>query len=358
MDINDQLLRFANLVVLSINTEGLLQSIQPEGESFCGWDEQNRAKFNLDDHLLAPNRLTRSDLLQLLDADQPQPTQLAWDSPDMAMIPETYSTLLEKSTTEAGEAIIQATIRIAPDALPEGNIDHKKYYFQARNLPGLIHNINGPLGTIFGRTELLKYKYPDIADIEEILKVGYRLQNILSNFSFKINNETYNDAVAVNLNRFLCEEISFLDSDLFFKHNVHKQEDYCDQIPEFRTNYFALSGIFSESYHFFRQFFLPKENYNLLTRSFSNQYRVGFEICFTGRFNPNGVRGAQLPMSVQGDHNTLINSVVKGLDTALLAECMIRQDGHIKLSCGEDQLCLNYQLPVSEAEDRLEPLLA
>ena len=61
--------------------------------------------------------------------------------------------------------------------------------FMAKGLPGFIHNFNGPLGTMTGRIELMNLKNPNFPELNEVLKMGFKLQGMLENMAYKLVNE-------------------------------------------------------------------------------------------------------------------------------------------------------------------------
>lgn len=336
---DDDLLRFAKLVLLRIDPTGRLAAIHPSGASLAGWSDETRPLFDLHKHVLAPNHLSKESLVGGPGTATPSP--LVWIAPDGSQSPP-LSTFWRSDNGDTGDLL--AVVR--PDPLPAEtpSPDDKKYYFQARNLPGLIHNIRGALGTLFGRAELLRYKYPEIADVEELIKMGYRVQDILNNFSYKVNHDKRRERTAINLNRFLTEEVTFLNSDLFFKHQVAKEFELDYTIPEFAVAYAALSGVVAECYHAVRPDVNEKAQYTLTVRTFYEEPVLGFEITLSGPLAPQGHPHAA-PLRLNGDHRTIDTIRFPRLDTRFLAHCMREHEGRLELTYERDRFSFRYAFP-------------
>lgn len=337
---SESFLLFAGMSCLQLTDGGKLKSVLPANRDFWGWNGHNLHLFDLTEHLLKPNNLVHADLFGNLPQ---QPKMLCWKGP-LGRISRYLPCVWERM--EGDDATLRVLISGAGQGLSLEAGQSRKFFFQALNLPGFLHNVNGPLGTIFGRTELLRFKYPDIPDFDEIIRVGYRLQSILNNFSYKVNQEKYSREVKINLNRFLSEEITFLDSDLFFKHHVKKVEEFRQNIPEFYTCYWALSGVLAEAFRFLRQFVDGEKDYLFLTRSFRSGDDVGFEIEFRGELEAQGDLGDSLPFRYEGDYRTVGNHFPAAMDLQYFSQCMIAHQGIISLQGDSTAVQMHYQFPL------------
>ncbi len=342
MTLTDKFLQFAHVVLLEFSETGELRSIHPAERPFCGWSAENLDQFNLHTHFLEPNHLDPEFFLSRLPREE-EAVNFRWKDAG-GRLSSPYPTIWQRTSDNGRQSGLQAMIYVPMECQSLGaNWLDKKLYYQALHLPGLIHNINGPLGTIFGRAELLNYKHPEISDFEEIIRVGYHLQEILNTFRSKVINEKYLKAIRVNLNRFLDEEISFLNSDLFFKHKVEKVMEFCENIPEFYSKYAALSGIISECYHFFRQFMDEKQEYLFMCRSFKEAERIGFKLEFEGRFLSRGERGASLPVEISGGQDVYLQTIQPSLDTLFLSQCLAENGGILEIQGKANRLVFTYR---------------
>lgn len=340
----DQFLSFSDLFLLQISYRGSLVSFRPRGKQFWGWSFENRLQFNFVEHFLKPNHITLDLFLKFVKDKDYAVEHFSWKSP-MGKISSPYPVFFR--TNDDGESNKGILIFVKNQVAPANNsfpIKDKKYIYQSKYLPGFIHNLNGPLSTILGRIELLQMKHPNIEEFKEIVSVGYRLQSVMDNLSFKIQNENNSEISRVNLNRLLREELRFLNCDLFFKHNVEKIEELSNNIPEFNMDYFTISGVFSESYQFLRQFIDEQKEYVFSLRSYANGKTVGFKIDLSGEFKSPGKKGTPLPISFEGGAMEIAKTAPQGLDKNFLAKCMATNNGHLCLKCEKNNLKVDFNL--------------
>lgn len=342
----DSFLQFSDLFLLQISFRGDLVNIRPKGKSFNGWNFENRIMFNLFEHFLEPNRMSMQIFLKFLEGQEYAIKNFTWKGPDNKLsgrIPTFFRT--SDGVGEDKHILIFVKNQQPAQAQPVP-LEEKKLAFQAKHLPGFIHNLNGPLSTIMGRVELLQIKHPQIPEFEDIVRVGYRIQSLIDNVTFKLVNERTKKPTKINFNRFLREEITFLNCDLFFKHQVEKVNELSPNIPEFTGNYFALSGVFSECYQFMRQFADEQKEYVFITKSLFRDNKVGFSIDFIGDFLSPGKAGATLPCTIKGNASDISCSPVAGFDKAFVSKCMATYSAIISLTCAQNQLKLTYQFPL------------
>ena len=342
----DEFLAFSNLFLLQIQESGQLDFIRPQYRSFLGWNSTNLEYFRFEDHFLSPNQLTWGDFAALFDVSDFTTNVFLWKTnEDKLSAP--LPTFWRKTQSEKGGVRYIAFVK-NPEEMNQISIPiaYKKWIFQGRAYPGLIHNINGPLGTLTGRIELLQYKYPDIPELEEVLRVGFRLQNILENVSFKVVNEKAEELGKINLNRFLREEVTFLNSDLFFKHQVEKAQELSNNIPEFYAFYHFLSGIFQEIYFFFRRYVNEQREYVFIVKSFVNSQDIGFSFDFVGDFEPIGSHIPTLPFRYEGNFLTIARQSIPALDTRFLSHALRHIMGHMVIVGRPDEMKFRLTFPI------------
>ncbi|MBL7994085.1 PAS domain-containing protein [bacterium] len=122
-------------------------------------------------------------------------------------------------------------------------------------LQGVAHNLNTPLGTIRGRAELLQHhikKNANLADaisnekakadilefhakldksIGEIVTQVDKASALIKGFSDKVSSEMNPYQSEIDVNRLVENEISFLDSSLYFKHQIKKEIELDRTVP-------------------------------------------------------------------------------------------------------------------------------
>ncbi len=136
---------------------------------------------------------------------------------------------------------------------------------------GVAHNLNTPLGVILGRSELLKAEVQEVlgekADrlveslsgsgigelrglargirestvncLDVILKQVEQMSDIIGNMMYKSRQEQDSERKRINLNQVLEEELTFLEADMQFKHEIEKNVDFDPKLP-------YIEGIYSD----------------------------------------------------------------------------------------------------------------
>ena len=342
----DDFLRFAGLMLLQISSKGKLTSIRPRGHSFLDWNSKNSTKFNFTKHFLKPNHLTEELFFQLIAKNELTEDIFLWKKADGEVSPPLSTFIRSLETPSAGSQFLFFLKSPENTRKIEIPASDRRYIYQAQVLPGLIHNINGPFATIAGRVELLHYQHPEIKQLDEVIRVGYRLQAILDNLSFKVVQEKHQNPTPISLNRLLREELTFLNCDLFFKHQVEKVEDFAENLPEFVGIYYAYSGLFSEIYRFFRQFINEEKEYVFIIKSAAvGESHLRFSMDFIGEFEPATKEGTTLPIYFEGDYFEVLRFEKPGIDSKFLAYCMEINKGLLRLSCAQEALKCQFAFP-------------
>jgi len=125
---------------------------------------------------------------------------------------------------------------------------------------GITHNINTPLSTIIGRSEMVQMRmqklkekcmvqisandeFDKIArDLTLIIENTERVSDILQNVTQKSINEQLDEIQPINLCLLLKEEMSFLEADMTFKHKIEKASYLDETIP-------YINGVYSHFSH-------------------------------------------------------------------------------------------------------------
>ncbi len=112
---------------------------------------------------------------------------------------------------------------------------------------GVTHNLNSPLTGIMGHVELMKMKHPDLGnDLEVIMDLTRKLRDSIAEIQSKYENETIREPQLLNVNHILRKELSYLKTDLFFKHYVKLEIEFADSIPSIKGVYADLALSFEE----------------------------------------------------------------------------------------------------------------
>jgi len=142
----------------------------------------------------------------------------------------------------------------------------KKLSFMGRLIQGIGHNINSPLASIMGRAQMftereereqadllakkdsmppeeferqMKLHEKNLRDLNSINESATRLSLIVKNMTYKGQQEQNQAIQYINLNDLLKEEFSFLDADMFFKHEVIKHYEFAQSLPH-------IKGVYSD----------------------------------------------------------------------------------------------------------------
>ncbi len=343
--LDDTFLKRAHLIALEISHYGKVLSIRPDSGTVWGWDEKNFEQFNLETHLLAVNNLSMENFKKFLDGEFEMPTALCWQNLQGQISPAypvTWRVSTESGTDKTALALISTLATAEQDSV---YFELKTHNFQAIFIPGFLHNINGLMGTMIGRMELLFARHPEMKEADQLIPIGNRLRRLVENFRYKISHENYTEVSRINLSRFLREEVLFLNCDLFFKHRVSVIEDMEMGVPEFQARYATLSGIIGECYHFCRKMMNLQDEYILTVRSFFQETKIGFELDFIGKFIDDNFPGLSFPVRIEGNAETIRDISLPELDTAFLANCMEATNGELRISAEADNVKFRYDFP-------------
>jgi signal transduction histidine kinase len=152
------------------------------------------------------------------------------------------------------------------DMLLRELLNQKKFSFMGRLIQGIGHNINSPLASIMGRAQLftereereradllakkdtmppeefdrqMKLHEKNLRDLNSINESATRLALIVKNMTYKRQQEQNQAIQYINLNDLLKEEFSFLEADMFFKHEVIKHYEFAQSLPH-------IKGVYSD----------------------------------------------------------------------------------------------------------------
>ncbi len=144
--------------------------------------------------------------------------------------------------------------------LKDLNSDQKLQLAYIGNLiKGVAHNINTPLSTIFGRTEMAKIRLEKILkdspceELQKCLKDIYlvidnsrKLHSIIDHITQKTIKSLVSDTCHINIGTVLKDDLELLNSDMFFKHKVEKIINIHDDIPKITGKHLDFSISFLE----------------------------------------------------------------------------------------------------------------
>jgi PAS domain S-box-containing protein len=104
---------------------------------------------------------------------------------------------------------------------------------------GIAHNLNNPLSTLMGYTELMMRRYPDMKELGKIFKQSQRMANIIDTLLRKSRRDYDREVKGINLNEVVRDETAFLEANLDYKHRVTKEINLKEHIS-------LLQGVYSD----------------------------------------------------------------------------------------------------------------
>lgn len=341
----DSLLNFSKLHLLVFTPQWKLIELHPNHRSFLGWDEGDMKTYNFEDNFLKPNSLDLARFLgHFLQKNHVVKNYYWRDSERQITGPfETYFRLRKE---ENHLKTIMAFIKLdhGNEKLEISPRDKNKI-FLSEPLPGLLHNLFGPLGSISGRLEVLINKNQQSDDYQDLLKLTLQVQDSLKLLRYKLTNERQSQQILLDLNEFITKELQYLKSDMFFKHRVKVNTKMDLRIPKSRLLYASLSGILGEFYYYQKRFVTESNEYTLQVETLKEFDRLGFHMNFLGDFKIPSELSVRFPIDLEGVANQIALQSVEGLDVIFLAYCLQKISGYLELTGRKDMMKLRLTFP-------------
>jgi len=123
-------------------------------------------------------------------------------------------------------------------------IETSRMAFLGLYTQGIMHNINGPLGTIIGFSSLLKNRDDGEEAAERIYVDAQRIAEQISILGKRWHRTGQQQNELLNINDIIEDELKFLEADLFYKHNVQKNFNLDQNLPMFEGRYGDFSHAF------------------------------------------------------------------------------------------------------------------
>jgi len=108
---------------------------------------------------------------------------------------------------------------------------------------GIAHNLNTPISVVLGNAELLQLKDQESPELGKIIRQTERMNSIIQSLLTKSSREQTQKPQNFDLNLMIASELEFFKANLDFKHNVNKNLNFGENIPEF----YAVYSEFSQS---------------------------------------------------------------------------------------------------------------
>jgi hypothetical protein len=341
----DSLLNFSKLHLLVFTPQWNLIGLHPNHRSFLGWDEGDIKIYRFDDNFLRPNSLDLATFLGHFQQKSYVVKNYYWrDSEKRITGPfETYFRLRkENNYLKTVMAFIKLDHGNEKLEIPPAE---KNKIFLSEPLPGFLHNLFGPLGSISGRLEVLIEKSSESDELQDLLQLTLQVQESLKILRNKLTNERHTQPIVIDLNDFIRQELQYLKSDMFFKHQVKVNTKLDLRIQKSKLFYASLSGILGEFYYYMRRFVSEEAEYTLQVETLAEYDRLGFHLNFLGDFKIPSELSVRFPIDLEGEANQIALQSVEGLDVIFLDYCLQMISGYLELTGRRDMMKLRLTLP-------------
>ncbi|MBU1651013.1 hybrid sensor histidine kinase/response regulator [bacterium] len=103
---------------------------------------------------------------------------------------------------------------------------------------GITHNLNGPITGMMGHLELMKMKNPEMREpVDLILSLTKKLRDQIAEIQTKFEYENLDEDQVIDINQVIRAEISYLETDLFFKHYIECKPNLAASLPNIKARY-------------------------------------------------------------------------------------------------------------------------
>ncbi|MBZ0266315.1 PAS domain S-box protein [bacterium] len=106
---------------------------------------------------------------------------------------------------------------------------------------GIAHNLQNPLQVLLGYIDILKTTGQSLKGLDIIEQSTLNMVDIVRNLLRKMQNENKMEDSWIDVNELIENELTFLNANPFFKHEVEKHIEYGDNIPKIRGLYSDFS---------------------------------------------------------------------------------------------------------------------
>lgn len=104
---------------------------------------------------------------------------------------------------------------------------------------GIAHNLQNPVQVLLGYIELLKFDAVNLPQLRQIEQSTNNIMKIIKNLLEKMNNERSTEESNVDINKLLETELTFLNANLYYKHDIKKDFRFAPNPP-------CIRGIYSD----------------------------------------------------------------------------------------------------------------
>jgi len=159
-------------------------------------------------------------------------------------------------------------------------IKQEKSAIIGRLINGMIHNLKSPLTVIVGYNELIR----GVADPESekysgfIEKAAEQMQEMMDNMMIRSTRDHKAKVEELNLSCIIEQELALLDANLHFKHNVYKNIDLDNSLPNLNLVYSDLSQVFHNLLNNALDAMWESEEQKICIRTYQDQANIYLDI--------------------------------------------------------------------------------
>ncbi len=218
----------------------------------------------------------------------------------------------------------------AKEALEIELIKSNKLAEIGRNIEGIVHNLNSPLNSILGYSQLMKKSHPEFKDIDKILNAGSAAARIVKGLLDKVKKSNASMIHPVNVNEVIEQELELCNHNLFFKHYVMLEKDLQPDISPVLANFgdlsLALANLLNNAFDAMKD----SQKKNLRVKSYQQKEQIFIEIEDSGE----GIPKANLQKIFEAYYSTKKDRAGSGfgLGLAITKQIIEKYGGKIEVS--------------------------
>jgi signal transduction histidine kinase len=129
----------------------------------------------------------------------------------------------------------------AKEALELELIKSNKLAEIGRNVEGIVHNLNSPLNSILGYSQLIKKGDKKLEDVSKIIDAGKIAAQIVKGLLDKVKRSSSSMIQPIDVNELIEQELELCNHNLFFKHYVILEKDMKTDLPKIGAIYGDIS---------------------------------------------------------------------------------------------------------------------
>lgn len=170
----------------------------------------------------------------------------------------------------------------AREALEMELIKSNKLAEIGRRIEGIVHNINSPLNSILGYSQLIRKEEGYPKDVDKILESGKNIAHYVKGLLNKIKQGNISMMRPISINSMVQSELDLCQHNLFFKHYVILTTEFANDIGQVKAVYGDISLCVANLINNSIEAMQEAETKDLNVRTYMSEGMVAIEIKDTG----------------------------------------------------------------------------